>query len=196
MPGPEDLLARWLRRTRDSAFAHYAAEEQHSRLNYALGAPAAFLAAVVGTSVFASLDKVVDNRVKLIVGGLSIGSAVLAGLQTFLRYGDRAERHRKAAVLYSNLRRDLEVALLFPADATHASLETIKHKYNEITESAPNVHGSLWKRARQKAGDDLFIPGPSASDTHHPVPAGATLATQASQPPSPTALPDAVPHAT
>ncbi len=182
------MLVRWLKRARESAFAHYAAEERYSRLNYALGVPAAFLAAVVGTSVFASLDKVVDNRIKVLVGVLSIGSAVLAGLQTFLRYGDRAEQHRKAAVIYASLRREIELALLFRSDITKDSIEAIKQKYNEITEVAPNVHNSLWKNARQQAGGDLFIPEPAPGLKLHRWEASAREASE--RVPGPAALPD------
>jgi len=95
MAEPEDLLRRWLKRARESSFAHYAAENWLNKLHLTLGIPATIFAAVVGTAVFASLENSVTLWAKIAVGLFSIATAILSGLQTFLRFSEKAERHRR-----------------------------------------------------------------------------------------------------
>jgi hypothetical protein len=98
---PETLLLRWIKRARESSFAHYTAESRYSKLHYVIGVPAAVFSAIVGTTIstiFASLETTVDIRVKIVLGAISIITAILTGVQTFLRYSEQAERHRKTAV--------------------------------------------------------------------------------------------------
>jgi hypothetical protein len=67
-----------------------------SRLNYLLGVPVVVLTTFVGTSVFATLQEDVNTSLRILVGAVSVFAAVLASLQTFLRYPERAEKHRIA----------------------------------------------------------------------------------------------------
>jgi hypothetical protein len=79
------------------------------RLHYWLGVPTVVLSAMVGTAVFVALGKVVDVWAQVAVGLTSMTAAVLAALQTFLRFAERAEQNRKLAAGFASLRREIEV---------------------------------------------------------------------------------------
>jgi hypothetical protein len=85
-----------------------------TRSNLRLGIPVVILSTVIGTSVFATLEQQVSLPVRVAVGILSVATAAIASLQTFLRLGERSEKDRVAAALYSALRRDIEDALATP----------------------------------------------------------------------------------
>jgi len=160
MTATKDLLHRWLKRARESAFAHYAAEERCSHLHYLLGVPAAILAAIVGTAVFASLDTAVDTRIKIAVGFTSIVAAVLSGIQTFLRYSERADRHRVAASKYGAIRRHLEQLLIYPDQVTYSVVDEIRKALDALSADAPNISAKLWARSKQNADNDYFLSNP------------------------------------
>jgi hypothetical protein len=164
MQGVESLLLRWLKRTRESSFVHYIAEERYRQLHYAIGVPAAILAAGVGTSVFVTLEKTTDTQIKILIGMVSILAAILTGLQTFLRYSERADRHRKAASDYSSIRREIEQTLVF-AHAPH-DVDHIRKRIDDITSGAPNVTPRMWATAEKRAASsDYFIPEVAPSHT-------------------------------
>jgi hypothetical protein len=152
-----ELLRRWLKRVRESSLAHYAAEEYYSRLHYYVGLPASVLAAIVGTTVFASLDAAVDVKLKFLVGLISVLTAISTGLQTFLRYPERAERHRKAAGEYAAIRREIERNLVFPDHAKFEVVDQIRKRIDGIGADAPNVPARLWALAKQTADQDFFL---------------------------------------
>jgi hypothetical protein len=152
-----DLLRQWLKRVRESAFAHYAAEEHYSRLHYYVGLPATALAAIVGTTVFASLDAAVDIRIKFGVGLISVVTAIATGLQTFLRLPEQAERHRKVAGEYGAVRRQIEQNLVFNDRATYDLIDEIRKRIDAIVANAPNVPKKIWTIAEKQADADYFL---------------------------------------
>ena len=84
------MHTKWKERCNELQYAHYTAERVYANLNYALGIPVVALSAVAGTSAFASLQTDVSNQIALIVTGLvSMTAAILAWLQTFLRFSER-----------------------------------------------------------------------------------------------------------
>ena len=104
-----DLLITWLRRARESQFAHYAAADDLSLKGHALGVPVILLTTIVGASAFASVAaEVVPTYAKLLVGAFSVLAAVLSGLQTFFKFSERADKHRVFGARYGALRRELE----------------------------------------------------------------------------------------
>jgi multisubunit Na+/H+ antiporter MnhF subunit len=93
----EPVLAAWYRRARESQFAHYTSDSRYALLARLLGIPSVVLSAIAGTALFATLQK--DSTsfdLRLALGLISVLAGVLAALQTFLGYGERADRHRAA----------------------------------------------------------------------------------------------------
>jgi len=146
MADQRDLLSTWLKRVRENQHAHYRAEVQFDKLHFRIGVPAAAFSVIIGTSVFASLNSVVDIRLKILVGLASITAATLSGLQTFLRYSDRAERHRRAGRQFASIRRSMEHHLcLGNGHITPDLVSKIRKRYDAIASEAPYIPRNIWK---------------------------------------------------
>jgi len=106
----QQLLNDWYYRVRESQFSHYGAARYYGKFHYYIGIPAVILSGIVGTSVFASLGKQADPTYTIIIGLVSVLITVLSSLQTFLRFSERAEKHRIAGARYGAIRREIEQA--------------------------------------------------------------------------------------
>jgi hypothetical protein len=77
--------------------------------------PVVVLTTFVGTSVFATLQEQVDVSLRIAIGIISVLAGVLASLQTFMRFAERAEKHRVAAEAWASIRREIaEMLALHP----------------------------------------------------------------------------------
>lgn len=145
----EILLTDWFRRARESQYIHYECGVWFSRLNYLLGIPAIVLSTAVGTAVFASLETSATGTQKIIVGLISIVAAVLASLQTFLRFSERAEAHRSTGSGYGAIRRSLEYLKTFPPgdeDGLMGAFEEVKEQMDALAKEAPEVPSRMKKK--------------------------------------------------
>ena len=147
----EAMLADWRERYAAVRLAHYRAASRCTAMHYWIGVPAAVFASVVGTTVFATLERGVASVYgKVAVAALSVLAAVLTTLQTFLRYAERAERHRAAAAGYSSVRRRIEVLLTLPAAQrgdVKQVLDEIGGRIDAINEAAPDLPRDIWLAA-------------------------------------------------
>lgn len=157
VPEFELLITDWFRRVRESQRLHYECGTHYSRLNYLLGIPAIVLAAGVGTAVFASFDKAAAGFLKICLGLISIVAAVLSSLQTFLGFGQRADRHRLIGSRYGALRRSLEFLKTFPPEnreSLEQELEKIKKEMDDLAQNAPHVPSWLKRRIDRELNSD------------------------------------------
>jgi len=149
----DELLRRWHRRLRVSQTAHYEAAKPLSRANYILGVPVALLSALVGTSVFATLEASPDTRVKIAIGAASLLAATLSGLQTFLRFDERAEKHRTVAARCGKLVRQIEQIIATSSssssEVSEEILTSLREAYDKITEDAPKTSSKMYQRAHK-----------------------------------------------
>jgi hypothetical protein len=80
----------------------------------------------------------------------SVLAAILAGLQTFLRYSERAERHRVSGGKYGTLRREIEQRLVFPP-ANSAELssyaDSLRARWDKLSEECPTTPNRIWNSA-------------------------------------------------
>src|SRR4051812_36367883 len=90
----EQLVLDWHRRSRELQSAHYECAKPLERYNVLFGIPVIALSTLVGTSVFASVGKEASKEVQIVVGCISVLAGVLSALQTFLRFSERASKHR------------------------------------------------------------------------------------------------------
>lgn len=165
------LISDWFRRVRESQRAHYECGTRFMRFNYLLGIPTIVLSAAVGTTVFAYLDKQATGELKIALGLVSVLAAVLSGLQTFLSFAERANRHRITGAKYGAIRRRLETLKTLPPEdeqALRRELESIKQAMDELAENAPHVPSNLKSRVDRelKSRDHRRIfdlPGDTAS---------------------------------
>jgi hypothetical protein len=148
-PEVECLLTDWFRRARESQFIHYECGVWYGRLNYLLGIPTIILSTAVGTAVFASLETSTTGSERIVVGLVSILAAVLASLQTFLRFSERADLHRVSGSGYGAIRRSLEYLRTFPPAepaALQQAVTAIKEAMDTLAKEAPAVPSRLKKK--------------------------------------------------
>jgi hypothetical protein len=152
------IVGVWLGRVSVMKDLHYAAAVHFERLHRCLGIPAAVFSAIVGTTIFATLQGSTSLSLKVATGVLSIASAVLIGLQSFLRYGERAEKHRAASGQYGLLKFELERIGAFPPNNPKALREELKAfgvRWAEIRQASPTIPPRLVKFADALEPPDL-----------------------------------------
>ena len=103
---------------------------------------------------------------------LSVAVTVFASLQTFLRYSERAEKHKAAATEFGKLRRELEQLIAFiPAGGTVAAgdMKSIRTQWGELSAHAPSIPNQVYTRMFLKvwhkpglAGQPHVPPPPTA----------------------------------
>ncbi len=146
-----DLLLAWLRRARESQFAHYAFADKLAWKGQTLGVPVILLTTLVGASALSSVAaEVVPTYAKVIVGALSLLAAVLSGLQTFFKYAERADKHRVFGARYGALRRELE-QLHSNGGKTN---DKVRQALDKLAEDAPAVPESIFRSVDETAKRD------------------------------------------
>jgi uncharacterized membrane protein YbhN (UPF0104 family) len=147
---PKDLLEDWLFRIRKAQLAHIKTAVYFERVNLWLGVPVVILTTLVGTSVFATLQEKAVTSIRIAAGVASVLAAIMAGLQTFLRYSERAERHRVSGGKYGTLRRELEQRLAFPpanSDELANYIDSLRDRWDKLSEECPTAPNRIWDRA-------------------------------------------------
>jgi hypothetical protein len=172
------LLRDWQRRAAISQDAHYVRATRLTKFNIWFGIPVVALSTAVGTSVFATLQDDVRTEVRIVVGSVSVLAAVLASLQTFLRFQERAEKHRAAAELWSSVRRDIdEMLALHPDYLAERSdpkeyLDGLRRRMDEISAQSPEIGDRDWSKADRKLGGVEVQPQGDAGPPGREVSAG------------------------
>ncbi|MBA2751069.1 MAG: SLATT domain-containing protein [Actinobacteria bacterium] len=165
----EGLLREWHDRAAAARSAHYLLASRMRRRNIAVGVPAVVLSAVVGTSLFATLSEAnVPTSLRVTIGLISLIAAVLAALQTFFGFSQRAERHVIAGDWYSAIRRQMEETIALPEeerDPPRECLDGIRKEMSKISQQAPEIGQALWRRT---ADDYGVIEAPKAGRTAAP----------------------------
>ena len=144
-----ELLEIWYRRLRESQFCHYESAKALERMNCWLGIPSVILSTVIGTSIFATLNESVNIRVQILLGLVSVVAAVLTGLQTFLRFSERSEKHRAVAARYGALRREIEEITLGEDRIPRELIAPLRESMDRLAEEAPNVSEGVWKKTKR-----------------------------------------------
>jgi hypothetical protein len=151
----QELIRRWHKRLREMQFSQYDAAKRFRGRTYLLGIPVLVLNIVVGSAFFLSVKSDLGDVGKLIAGLISLASALLVGLQTFLKFNERSEKHNAAGVNSAILRRKVE-QLIAKGSAHHitdAELNAIRQDYDKITKDAPNIPTDIWEKNEKKLQD-------------------------------------------
>ena len=138
----EELLRGWLLHFHKGRQRHDRAARRLARARVWLGATATEFAVIVSTSIFAALEKDSSGFWKIILPVISLLSAILSGLSTFLNLAERADKHRSAGVQYKAMIRELERRLsegISNSTITPSVLDEIQKRLDELEESAPIV---------------------------------------------------------
>ena len=148
MNGPEKLLQIWETDLRIICHSHYDAALVASRRNYQLGIPTIIISAVVGTAIFSTLENSPEKYFQIIAGLLSMSAVVLSSLQTFLKWSERAEKHREAGARFGALLKELENKVAFVEDDSNLESwsNSFRERWDKISLESPTVPKKLWKR--------------------------------------------------
>lgn len=151
------MLIEWYGRVDSAQRAHYVSAERFRRRSFWLGIPTVILSLVVGSSVFAALKLQPGPRLQMLVGFLSLSAAVLAGLQTFLGYPERSERHRVAAAKYGALGREMEMYLATGAIANSTEIKGLKTRIDALAIDSPVNTREVYERGRYQSRESELI---------------------------------------
>jgi hypothetical protein len=161
----EELLRGWLLHAHKGRDRHDLAARRNDTYRYWLGVPNFILSAVVGTSVFASLNTQVDTSLKIVLGLVSIISAILASLQTFYNFAGLAESHRVAGVKYKAIIRELEQILTQPLKQLPEKadyLNDLRKRLDDLELEAPVVPEGIYRRVEDRYEGVIFSEGVAA----------------------------------
>ena len=153
-----DLLHDWDSRAAASSETHYRLAGRLASRHIWFGIPVVVLTTFVGTSVFATLQDDVNVNVRILVGAVSVLAAVLASLQTFLRFAERAEQHRVAAEEWASIRRDIAEKLALHPDylATRGDpqeyLERVRARMDRVSRQSPELGEKAWRQVQAEYG--------------------------------------------
>lgn len=145
-----ELLATWRARTRKAQKAYYLSSARLARLHYWTGIPVVIATTVMGSAIFGTLNSQPSAAAQITFGTLSILAAVLAALQTFLRFAERAEQHRIAAATFTTLKNDAEHLSACPPDddaELRTALDALRARMNEAFQKAPPAIQKAWDEA-------------------------------------------------
>jgi len=156
----DQLIDQWRRGLRIAHRAHYEAAKYYQRLHLMLGIPTLIISTLFGTSVFANLQYSDVAWIKFALAVLSLAMIVLSALQTFLRYSERSERHRTAAVQLGEVRRELEQSLVFrdKQGIDEATMKALREKWDAVDRQAPTVPTAIYNQTERQVGEAEFPP--------------------------------------
>jgi hypothetical protein len=150
----EHLYSSWHRRVAAAEYGHRLMSDRMRTRHLALGIPVVVLTTIVGTSVFASLQRAsVPTAIAAVVGSLSLLAAVLSSLQTFMRYALRSDGHRIAAIRYETLRRDMAEVLAMPREVRAdpaRELDSVRGRLDRYAKESPLIGQRLWEELAAK----------------------------------------------
>lgn len=123
---------------------HYVAAERADARGRILGIASVAVGAVVGTSIFATIQSSPSVDWRIAAGLLVTGAAVLSALQTFLDYAKRAAEYRTAGAAYGRLRREFDSFLLEIATSSNRvqlmeGLSVLRDHIDELGQQSPLI---------------------------------------------------------
>ena len=145
----EGLLSEWRSDAEQAQAGHATAADYFGRLDLWIGGAAAALAAVIGTSVFATLGRPLPTAIRVAAALVTFAAAALSGLQTFFKAAARAEAHRQASRRYGAVVRAIEQLETDPPADTNESereLDAVRSGLDDAGRQAPNVPPRIWHR--------------------------------------------------
>ncbi len=150
----DHVITNWHRRVRDQQLTHYAAAESNDKWHKGLGIIAIIFSSFAGVGAVTNIIKSWGDRGIYVMAFLTLTSAFLSSLQTFLKLSERAEKHRASAAHYAAIRRDLEkTAALLPVSRgkPKAYLDGIQKQMDALAKESPVVSNRLFSSTIAKA---------------------------------------------
>lgn len=156
------LLEAWQDRARKSARAHYEEASLRSRLNLLLSLAVVIVSAVVGSSIFAAAGH--HGSARWIIGALSIGAAVLVGVQRSTRLTETSEQHRRAGSEWDKLFNFLAEKLADPADQLGTATDRARKWMETLVGESPVIPQRRFRRVGLAASYDAAVAASTSAD--------------------------------
>ncbi len=138
----KQLLKSWRDELGVMMRTHYVLSTKVRLLNYVLGVPCIIIAMLIASYIFFTINQDVVFWVKMLFGLLTLLMAILASLQTFLKYSEQAENHRNASARYQALFNGIDQLLAIPPKDEAALGEwcdKLRERWDELNLEAPNI---------------------------------------------------------
>jgi hypothetical protein len=140
----DELIKRWHRTVRRCQVEHEISSRRYEKLNWKLGVPVVILSAIVGASIFGTLQKSGFEWVQVTAGFMSVTAVVLSSLQTFLGFGERASSHKTAADRFGELAKEIQQAMVcgIAEPELPQFLQSVRSRWDGIAREAPTLRQS------------------------------------------------------
>jgi hypothetical protein len=152
----EAVLEQWRLRAWAAQIAHYKVASRLRKNNIQLGLPVVILTTAVGTSLFATLsEEELSLVLRIALGSVSLGAAILGGAQTFFGFAQRADRHVIAADWYASIRRKIEQQLATPKSGRGEPkefLDQVRKEMNNVGSQSPEIGERTWNQVASSFG--------------------------------------------
>lgn len=155
----QDVLDEWKSRAERALFAHRYAAKGFQALHLWLGIPLVAITALVGTSIFATLESQPYFWVKSITAAASVLAAILAAVQTFVSPQDRRQIHNEAAAGFAAVRRKIEEFEALPVDEKPPAkefLDCVREELDTLARKYPPVPDRYWNKAGKDRKKNQF----------------------------------------
>jgi len=184
----EKLLAKWADRSACYRWLHDEAEKKYSRLNMILTIPVIILSTLTGTANFGLGSTVPSNFqtvAQLGIGGVSLFTGIISTIANYLRYAQRMEAHRGAAISWGKLYRKISVELALARSLREKCMDFVlvcRSEMDRLTEQSPTIPDDILKKFKSeftKAEVELTDPikwNDMEKTGAHPVPSEEQVA--------------------
>jgi hypothetical protein len=141
----EKLLAKWADKAACYRWLHDESEKKYSRLNMILTIPVIVLSTLTGTANFGLASMVptnVQNLAQVGIGGVTLFTGIVSTVANYLRYAQRMEAHRGAAISWGKLYRKISVELALARHLRESCMEFLlvcRSELDRLTEQSPTI---------------------------------------------------------
>jgi len=152
-------LKEWDRRVSRAVEAHYESAKKLRRNHYILGIVALVIVILMGALKDLKTNEDYKPLCSAIFYVISVVATILVSFQTFLNYGQRAEKHREAASKYGSVRRQIEYLAkkeFSTEDALQETIEKLTKTIDSLSESTPEVLSKVWSSVRKKYDKNTY----------------------------------------
>jgi hypothetical protein len=152
---PRELISRWHKRSREIQHSQYETGKKLRSQNEYFGIAVLIINVIVASSIFISIKSELGDIGKIISGLLTLAAALFAGLQTFLKLSEKAEKHQSAGYNAGALRRKIEQTLANDiTDIPNDEVNKLREEFDKVSKDAPSVPSKIWKETEEKIKGD------------------------------------------
>jgi hypothetical protein len=159
---PEDvgeLLKGWQIHANKGRKKHEQAARRLESQYRLIGFASVTLSAVIGASLFASLEAAYEPWSRIVAGIISIVASVLSSLITFHRYEERTEKHRLAGAHFKAIIQELEQVLTIHdrSKIDKVTIDRFRKEFAELGVATPVVPEYINGAVEQRFQDYRFV---------------------------------------